>query len=256
MTITTSTLVADIATANPGHHQGLPAPSDRFLLRRPHPARARSASAPDPRGAGADRRARAALSGTEPDVDWTTASLASLVLHIQARFHRPLEEEMPRLRAMVDKVVCRHGARLPRLAPLQATFAGCSTSCSITWRRKTWCCSRPSSRSKTEPRRPIRGWTWIDQPIVVMEAEHASAGAALARIAELTDGHVPPADACPTFRGLYHGLAELEREMHLHVHLENHILFPRAAALARSCTSDARARAGGPSRRRGAGRRR
>ena len=30
---------------------------------------------------------------------------------------------MPRLRAMVDKVVSRHGARLPRLAQLQATFA-------------------------------------------------------------------------------------------------------------------------------------
>jgi len=46
----------------------------------------------------------------------------------------------------------------------------------------------------------------------------------------------PPADACPTFRGLYHGLEELEREMHLHVHLENHILFPRAAALVRDRT--------------------
>ena len=68
--------------------------------------------------------------------------------------------------------------------------------------------------------------------------------AALARIAELTDGHVPPADACPTFRGLYHGLSELEREMHVHVHLENHILFPRAAALARSATGNARASAG------------
>jgi iron-sulfur cluster repair protein YtfE (RIC family) len=27
-------------------------------------------------------------------------------------------------------------------------------------------------------------------------------------------------------------LAELEREMHLHVHLENNVLFPRASALA------------------------
>jgi hypothetical protein len=51
-----------------------------------------------------------------------------------------------------------------------------------------------------------------------MEAEHRSAGGALARIAELTNNSVPPDWACPTFRGLYYGLAELERGMHEHVH--------------------------------------
>jgi regulator of cell morphogenesis and NO signaling len=74
----------------------------------------------------------------------------------------------------------------------------------------------------------------IDRPIAVLEAEHAAAGTALARLSDLTDGYVPPADACPTFRGLYYGLAELERDMHLHVHLENHVLFPRAAAMFRN----------------------
>jgi regulator of cell morphogenesis and NO signaling len=65
-------------------------------------------------------------------------------------------------------------------------------------------------------------------PVQVMEAEHESAGTALATMRQLTRGYAPPEDACATFRGLYHGLAELEREMHLHVYLENHILFPRA----------------------------
>jgi hypothetical protein len=40
--------------------------------------------------------------------------------------------------------------------------------------------------------------------------------------------------------GLYHGLADLEREMHVHVHLENNVLFPRAAEVAcRLTRSDA-----------------
>ena len=60
-----------------------------------------------------------------------------------------------------------------------------------------------------------------------MEAEHEHAGQALARMRELTDDYTPPEWACPTFRGLYYGLAELEREMHLHVHLENNVLFPK-----------------------------
>jgi regulator of cell morphogenesis and NO signaling len=53
----------------------------------------------------------------------------------------------------------------------------------------------------------------------------------LARIRLLTGGYEPPEDACPTFRGLYYGLAELEHRMRMHVHLENDILFPRALRL-------------------------
>jgi ubiquinol-cytochrome c reductase cytochrome b subunit len=34
-----------------------------------------------------------------------------------------------------------------------------------------------------------------------------------------------------TFRGLYYGLAELEGALHEHIHLENNVLFPRAARL-------------------------
>ena len=54
---------------------------------------------------------------------------------------------------------------------------------------------------------------------------------------EMTGDYTPPEWSCPTFRGLYHGLSELEREMHVHVHLENHILFPRATARAHEVLS-------------------
>ena len=67
-----------------------------------------------------------------------------------------------------------------------------------------------------------------------MEADHEDAGAALATIRSLTSGYAPPDWACPTFRGLYYGLAELEAAMHVHVHLENNVLFPRAVRLAGS----------------------
>ena len=80
----------------------------------------------------------------------------------------------------------------------------------------------------------------VIQP-TIMEAEHEQAGAALARLRELTGGYTPPEDACPTFRGLYYGLAQLEHEMHVHVHLENNILFPRAGRLARERSTAAAA---------------
>jgi regulator of cell morphogenesis and NO signaling len=36
---------------------------------------------------------------------------------------------------------------------------------------------------------------------------------------------------CGSFRALYEGLHDLERDLHQHIHLENNILFPRAAEL-------------------------
>lgn len=176
----------------------------------------------------------AALLVVDATTDWTKAPLPDLVAHIQRRFHRPLTAELPRLRAMLDKVVSRHGDRLPdTLMPLQSTFADLESELTAHMAKED-AVLFPAIVSLAAGTPPDRtpDWTWIDQPIDVMEQEHVAAGAALARIAELTEGYTPPPDACPTFRGLYHGLSELEREMHLHVHLENHVLFPRAAALA------------------------
>jgi regulator of cell morphogenesis and NO signaling len=71
----------------------------------------------------------------------------------------------------------------------------------------------------------------IQAPIGMMEHEHDDAARALARLREITHAYTPPADACNTFRGLYHGLAELEKALHEHIHLENNVVFPRATKL-------------------------
>jgi regulator of cell morphogenesis and NO signaling len=178
----------------------------------------------------------AALVTAESTTDWTRAPLSALVEHIQRRFHRPLIEELPRLHAMMDRVVSRHGDRHPDvLLPLQSTFVQFAAELAAHTRKEDAVLfpAIVALESGAAPR-TASDWTWIDQPIAVMEAEHVDAGTALARMAELTGTYTPPQGACPTFRGLYFGLAEIERDTHEHVHLENHVLFPRAAALARA----------------------
>jgi regulator of cell morphogenesis and NO signaling len=71
----------------------------------------------------------------------------------------------------------------------------------------------------------------VRNPIRVMCMEHDSAGDALVHLRRLTDNYTPPEDACNTFRALYFELAEMERDLHRHIHLENNILFPRAIAM-------------------------
>jgi regulator of cell morphogenesis and NO signaling len=55
----------------------------------------------------------------------------------------------------------------------------------------------------------------------------------LAKIRALSGDYEAPAGACPSYKGLYHGLQEFERDLHHHVHLENNILFPRALEMDR-----------------------
>lgn len=175
---------------------------------------------------------RASVASGRPERNWTEARLTELVGYIQARFHAPLREELPRLAGMLARVVERHGDRHPEvLLPLQRTFAGLQGEL-LDHMQKEDAVLFPAIVALEAGGAGVQSMDWIDQPIEVMEAEHEDAGRALERMRDLTQGYMPPAGACPTFRGLYYGLAELEREMHLHVHLENNVLFPRASALA------------------------
>jgi regulator of cell morphogenesis and NO signaling len=67
-----------------------------------------------------------------------------------------------------------------------------------------------------------------------MEAEHDQAGSALERLRELTDNFTPPECACNTYRVLLDTLNHLERDLHMHIHKENNVLFPRALEMEES----------------------
>ena len=185
----------------------------------------------------------AAVASDDDQVDWSRQPLAALIAHIRSRYHEPLGVELPRLAAMADKVASRHGDRLPHLRELRDVFRTLDLELRDHMAKEEAVLfpAVVSLETAASGHADPGAWQWIAQPIHVMEAEHEAAGEALKRLRELSNGYQPPADACPTFRGLFHGLAELERDMHRHVHLENHVLFPRAAALAaRPVTAAAR----------------
>jgi regulator of cell morphogenesis and NO signaling len=165
--------------------------------------------------------------------DWSEAPLAEIVDHILERYHTPLKEELPRLAEMAAKVKNAHGERFPEMVPpLAARLAELKAELELHMMKEErmlfpYVVSLEKSGGKIQP--PPFGS--VAAPIAVMEAEHEDAGRLLAEMRALTGGYQLPEGACNTFRALFHGLEELEREMHLHVALENHVLFPRAAEL-------------------------
>ena len=72
----------------------------------------------------------------------------------------------------------------------------------------------------------------VEKPIDMMEHEHEDAGRAMARIRELSRNYALPEGACTTYLACFRELEEFERDLHVHVHLENNVLFPKARALA------------------------
>ena len=71
----------------------------------------------------------------------------------------------------------------------------------------------------------------VENPIAMMKNEHDNEGERFRHIAKLTDNYTPPADACNTYKVTYAMLDEFEKDLHLHIHLENNILFPEAIEL-------------------------
>jgi regulator of cell morphogenesis and NO signaling len=230
MTITESTLIADIAADVPSSVRVFQRYSVDFCCGGKRPL----AVACEEQGLSfSDIRREIELVAAAPAAaqhDWNTASLHDLTDHIVTAYHQPLREEMPRLGAMAARVARVHGQKAPRLLDRIEAIVGELSADLSEHMRKEEIVLFPAIRSIENGGTSAMP---LDRPIHVMELEHDRAGELLAELRVLTAGYVPPDWACATARALYQGLADLEASMHLHVHLENNVLFPRAIALAR-----------------------
>ena len=174
-----------------------------------------------------DEIASSTIAPPEVGTDWSRAPLDALTAHIVRTYHEPLRAELPRLNAMAAKVAKVHGGRDARLGSIASTLAMLSDELQ-THMRKEELMLFPIIEAVETGAPASMG---LDAPISVMKHEHDHAGALLAELRSSTDAYSPPQWGCATVRALYSGLAELEDTMHLHVHLENNVLFPRALRL-------------------------
>jgi regulator of cell morphogenesis and NO signaling len=63
--------------------------------------------------------------------------------------------------------------------------------------------------------------------IARLSDEHEFAGGAMDKINVITRGYEVPADGCNTYHVTFKLLEEFEDDLHIHVHLENNVLFPK-----------------------------
>jgi len=71
----------------------------------------------------------------------------------------------------------------------------------------------------------------VETPINMMEMEHELVGANMDEIRKISKNYQLSEDACASYSYLFKTLDEFENDLHIHVHLENNILFPKALGL-------------------------
>lgn len=166
--------------------------------------------------------------------DWTAAPLPELVSHIVDTHHAYLREELPRIQALADRVAKVHGDHAPEVLAIQATFFGLREELESHMEKEEHILFPWVDRLHGGQLTPLGPQATVANPIQCMEKEHEDAGKALEELRRLSNDFKPPMDACNTWRVLYTSLRALEKDMHIHVHKENSILFPRALQLENS----------------------
>jgi regulator of cell morphogenesis and NO signaling len=167
---------------------------------------------------------------------FANASLGVLVRHIIDTFHDPLRAELPRLSGLLTKVRAAHERRHPELiARLNEHFHDLKNELLPHLEREERVLFpfvlrlEEARASGFEPRRPPFGT--VANPVKVMEGDHDSVARSLRSIRAVTKDFTLPEGACASFKALYTGLEDLERDLTRHIHLENNLLHPRALEL-------------------------
>lgn len=165
----------------------------------------------------------------------------TLISYIVGNHHAYVRAALPQLLEHTAKVAAVHGPRHPELVHIAQLFARVGGEMVEHMAKEEQVLfpfiallEDAASRHVAPPAAPFGT---VANPIHMMEAEHEFVGDAMAEIRHLTDNYAAPDDACATWRVSLEELQAFERDLHEHVHLENNLLFPKAAALETRRTS-------------------
>ncbi|WP_078554062.1 iron-sulfur cluster repair di-iron protein [Bacillus alkalicellulosilyticus] len=164
----------------------------------------------------------------ESSIQWEEASYQELIDYIINKHHQYLSEELPQLSPYVTKVFRVHGSSQPHLGVIHKLFNELRVELEqhlIKEETEDFPLILDIEKNPTEEK-----YAKLQEVINNLENEHSHAGDILKTLREITDDYTPPEGACGTYRLVYSRLEALESDMFEHIHLENNVLFPRAAA--------------------------
>ena len=167
--------------------------------------------------------------------DWQTTPLSELTKYIVNKHHTFVRAELLRLKELLAKVCSKHSTHHPELFQIRDILFRLQADLTDHMLKEERILFPYIEKLETAVGRgeqaPKPAFGTVRNPVRMMMQEHDEAGQALRSLREVSSNYQVPGDGCISFRTLYQALEEFEKDLHQHIHLENNILFPRAAEL-------------------------
>ena len=174
-------------------------------------------------------------SSNQSAIDYKSWPLDLLADYIEKKHHRYVEEKSLEIKPYLDKICSVHGGRHPELFEIKEHFLATAGELAMHMKKEELILFpyiRKMAKAKQEGttlEKPNFGS--IQNPIDMMMDEHTTEGDRFRKIEILSNNYTAPEDACNTYKVTFALLKEFEQDLHLHIHLENNILFPNAIEL-------------------------
>lgn len=182
----------------------------------------------------------ATSAGNASSADYNTWPLDLLADYVEKKHHRYVETRALEIKPFLEKIIRVHGDRHPELLEIGELF-NASVGELAKHMKKEELILFPyirrmvqAQQNGTSVQAPFGS---VQNPIKAMMHEHDGEGERFRKIASLTNDYNPPTDACNSYRVTFSMLKEFEEDLHLHIHLENNILFPKAITMEESMTT-------------------
>lgn len=159
--------------------------------------------------------------------DWLQATKSQLVEHIVKHHHVFTREELARLGPLLDRTRTTDLPAHPELAQVEVHFRNLEKDLLAHFQMEER--NLFPALCATEKGGPIPiSLSTPKEQLHTINAEHQAVEELFLNIRMVTDDYAVPRDASPDLRALYLGLRDLEDDLHVHLYLENHLLYPRA----------------------------
>jgi regulator of cell morphogenesis and NO signaling len=169
------------------------------------------------------------------DDNYSAWALDQLADHIESKHHKYVETHLPMIRKFLHKTAQVHGSEHPELLEMEELFNASAIELTAHMKKEEFLLFphiRRMVKSMNENESISHAHlNSVVSPIDVMKHEHETEGDRFQKMNDLSNHYTIPKDACNTYRVTYEMLKQFEEDLHLHIHLENNILFPQAIAL-------------------------
>jgi regulator of cell morphogenesis and NO signaling len=158
--------------------------------------------------------------------------LEALVHHVKNKHHSYIKDHVPLINGYLTKLCRVHGENHPELFTITELFAASSSDLLLHLQKEEnilfpYILELDLANKNRTPLAPTPFGT-VRNPITMMMHEHTIEGERFRKIRELSNDYTPPAKACNTYKAAYAALEDYERDLHLHIHLENNLIFETA----------------------------